>query len=401
MPRGRGRRSSCSTRRATSSRRCRGRGTGPVSPPSSPSSSRSIGPRARSSRATTPTSRRRSRPTPRLRFPGKAVALPDGSFVCQRHGRTTRSCTSRTTSRRSAPAGAATGCSTSRKASSSRPPDVAERLGVDVLVADSVNHQLKGIRFSDGSSSRRRRHRVASCASAPVAGLPSSSRCRPRGTSPGSAAGVVIAMAGTHQLWAWTPGDTPEDGARRGRRRHVERGARRRPGRRRLVRATDRARDVAVGRPRLGGRLRDVRPALGDSGRRRRARRRDPRRHRPVRLRPPRRRRRRRAAPAPARRHGAARRLGRGQRHLQRCRPPLRPRHPAGDDPRAGPGRAERRRRRARRGDRGDPSRRRRVGRSPPDPGRPARGRPSASTVRRTARSGLRRRCRRARWRSR
>ena len=30
------------------------------------------------------------------------------------------------------------------------PPEAAERTGDDVLVADSVNHEIKGIRLSDG-----------------------------------------------------------------------------------------------------------------------------------------------------------------------------------------------------------------------------------------------------------
>ena len=126
-----------------------------------------------------------------------------------------------------------------------------------------------------------------------------------------------------------------------------------------------------------------------------------PRRAGTVRLRPPRRRRRPGADAAPARRHRAARRLGGRQRHLQRGHPPVRPRHRRGRHAGHGPARAQRRGRRARRR-RGAPGGRRVRG-PPADPGAAAGGRP-AGRRRWPARPSARRRCSPAatsRWRSR
>ena len=86
-------------------------------------------------------------------------------------------------------------------------PEVADRIGFDLVVADSVNHQLKGIRISDNTIHV-------------VAGTGEQLRERTGGgpaleqalSTPWDLAWfedrVVIAMAGTHQLWAWTPGET-------------------------------------------------------------------------------------------------------------------------------------------------------------------------------------------------
>ena len=91
------------------------------------------------------------------------------------------------------------------------PADAAARLGVDLLVADSVNHQLKGIRFSDGSihvlagTGQQLRERTG--------GGPALEQAL---STPWDLAWfegrVVIAMAGTHQLWAWTPGEAGDRG---------------------------------------------------------------------------------------------------------------------------------------------------------------------------------------------
>ena len=173
------------------------------------SSSRSTGPRAPSSRATTPTSRR---PPPTPRFASPARRSPCRTARSSSATRpTTRSCTSRTTSRPSGPGGVATVMLNEPQGVVLATPDVAERLGVDLLVADSVNHQVKGIRFSDGSVHV-------------VAGTGSQLRERTGGgpaleqplSTPWDLAWLgdrlLIAMAGTHQLWAWTPGNTLEDG---------------------------------------------------------------------------------------------------------------------------------------------------------------------------------------------
>ena len=149
------------------------------------------------------------------------------------------------TSRPSAAAGAARAQFNEPQGVLLATPEIAERLGCDLLVADSVNHQVKGIRFSDGSIHV-------------VAGTGAQLRERTGGgpaleqalSTPWDLAWlgdrVVIAMAGTHQLWALDTRRHPRAGPGRGRRRHVERGPRRRPGPRGLVRPAVRAR--AVGR---------------------------------------------------------------------------------------------------------------------------------------------------------
>jgi hypothetical protein len=90
-------------------------------------------------------------------------------------------------------------------------PSLRDALGIDLIVADSVNHQLKGIRFSDKSihtlagTGRQLRERTG--------GGPALAQDL---STPWDLAWLgerlLIAMAGTHQLWAWTPGDTIEQG---------------------------------------------------------------------------------------------------------------------------------------------------------------------------------------------
>ena len=224
-------------------------------------------------------------PDTALRFPGKAVALPDGSFVVSdtanhqvvhlEEDLLTERARWGGEGQLNEPQGVLLAT-----------PDVAERLEVDLLVADSVNHQVKGIRFSDGSIHV-------------VAGTGAQLRERTGGgpaleqalSTPWDLAWLgdrlVIAMAGTHQLWAWTPGDTFADG-----RVEVVGGTSNEglvdgPAREAWFAQPSGLAASAVGRPRLGRRLGDLCPALGDDRRRRRPRRRDPRRHRPVRLRSP------------------------------------------------------------------------------------------------------------------
>lgn len=92
------------------------------------------------------------------------------------------------------------------------PPDVAARVGYDVVVADGVNHALRGLRLADG-------------AVVTVAGTGRQLRQRGGGgpaleqdlSTPADVAWfggrVVVAMSGTHQLWAFDPAPTPADGA--------------------------------------------------------------------------------------------------------------------------------------------------------------------------------------------
>lgn len=87
------------------------------------------------------------------------------------------------------------------------PPEVAERVGYDVVVADTVNHALRGVSVADGSvrtvAGTGRQWMRGDPDSGPGAEVPLSSPwdCAwwpARGT-------VVVAMAGVHQLWAFDP----------------------------------------------------------------------------------------------------------------------------------------------------------------------------------------------------
>ncbi|MEO7447662.1 MAG: NHL domain-containing thioredoxin family protein, partial [Humibacillus sp.] len=149
-------------------------------------------------------------PDTALRYPGKAVALADGSFVVSDtadHEVVHLATDLETELARWGGAGVLA----EPQGLLLAPPEVADRLGVDLLVADSVNHQLKGIRFSDGSvhvlagTGRQLRERSG--------GGPALEQDLSTPWDLAWFAGrVVIAMAGTHQLWAWTPGDTPKAG---------------------------------------------------------------------------------------------------------------------------------------------------------------------------------------------
>jgi sugar lactone lactonase YvrE/thiol-disulfide isomerase/thioredoxin len=91
------------------------------------------------------------------------------------------------------------------------PADVAEQVGYDVVVADTANHVLRGLRLADG-------HLVT------VAGTGEQLRERAGGgaalTQPLSTpwdvawfdGQVVVAMAGLHQLWAFDPAPDPGAG---------------------------------------------------------------------------------------------------------------------------------------------------------------------------------------------
>jgi thiol-disulfide isomerase/thioredoxin len=149
-------------------------------------------------------------PDTALRFPGKAVALADGSFIVSdtaNHQVVHLEPDLETERARWGGPGELNEPQGVLLASL----EVAERLEVDLIVADSVNHQLKGIRFSDGSIHT-------------LAGTGMQLRERTGGgpaleqalSTPWDVAWlgdrVVIAMAGTHQLWAWAPGETIEAG---------------------------------------------------------------------------------------------------------------------------------------------------------------------------------------------
>ena len=80
------------------------------------------------------------------------------------------------------------------------PAEVADEVGYDVVVADTVNHALRGVRLSDGS--------VRTLAGTDVS-------CSPAPRSEGALSSpwdvewwqdrVWVAMAGIHQLWTFDP----------------------------------------------------------------------------------------------------------------------------------------------------------------------------------------------------
>lgn len=146
----------------------------------------------------------------RLRFPGKAVALEDGSFiVSDTANHQVVHLEADLETERARWGGAGTFAEPQGVILAT--PAVRDALGVEVLVADSVNHQLKGIRFSDNSihalagNGTQLRERTG--------GGPALTQAL---STPWDLAWLgdrlLIAMAGTHQLWAWTPGDTPHAG---------------------------------------------------------------------------------------------------------------------------------------------------------------------------------------------
>ena len=135
-----------------------------------------------------------------LRFPGKAAVLEDGSLIVSdtSHHELVHLEADLVTERArfggpgvlSEPQGVLT-----------LPSDAAARVGYDVVVADSVNHQVKGLRLADGTftllagTGRQLRERSGS-----------GSALRQDLSTPWDVAWfidrVVVAMAGVHQLWA-------------------------------------------------------------------------------------------------------------------------------------------------------------------------------------------------------
>lgn len=149
-----------------------------------------------------------------LSFPGKIAALPNGGFLVSdsAHHQIVELSGDLVTERRrfgSGERGLVDGpLSTSRFSEPqgllALPSAVAERVGYDVIVADTVNHALRGLRLTDGTVRT-------------VAGTGAQLRERSGGgpalaqplSSPWDVAffdgAVLVAMAGTHQLWRFEP----------------------------------------------------------------------------------------------------------------------------------------------------------------------------------------------------
>ncbi|MDG4794823.1 NHL domain-containing thioredoxin family protein [Micromonospora sp. WMMD1082] len=155
-------------------------------------------------------------PQTTLRFPGKAVALPDGGLLVSdsaRHrvvelaadGETVvRTIGTGSRGRADGPAGAAT--FSEPQGLCLLPPHVAEVAGYDLVVADTVNHLLRGVRLATGEvvtvagTGRQWRSTVDDHAHDALSVDLS---------SPWDLAWyddkLVVAMAGIHQLWWFDP----------------------------------------------------------------------------------------------------------------------------------------------------------------------------------------------------
>jgi thiol-disulfide isomerase/thioredoxin/DNA-binding beta-propeller fold protein YncE len=144
-----------------------------------------------------------------LRFPGKVAALPDGSFLLSdtAHHQLVHLETDLVTERTRI---GGKGTFDEPQGVLALPADVAARVGYDVVVADSVHHQVKGVRLADGSvvtlagTGRQLRERSGS-----------GPALRQDLSTPWDLAWfldrVVIAMAGTHQLWVLHLAQDPAD----------------------------------------------------------------------------------------------------------------------------------------------------------------------------------------------
>ncbi|PPK98084.1 thiol-disulfide isomerase/thioredoxin [Kineococcus xinjiangensis] len=149
-----------------------------------------------------------------LRFPSRVLPLPSGTFLVAdtAHHRLVELDADLTAPVRCIGSGrrgftdgdAATASFAEPQGFCLLPAEVAARTGYDVVVADTVNHALRGVRLADGSV-------------VTVAGTGRQLRRREGGgpaleqdlSSPWDVewfdGQVVVAMAGTHQLWAFDP----------------------------------------------------------------------------------------------------------------------------------------------------------------------------------------------------
>ncbi len=146
-----------------------------------------------------------------LRFPAKVVALPEGGFLVAdagHHSLVELADDAATVVRRigSGERGLVDGSATAARFSEPNgltllPGAVAVQVGYDVVVADTVNHALRGVRLGDGA--------VRTLAGDGTQGLPGAPG-RPTPSSPWDVVWwqdrVWVAMAGVHQLWTFAPG---------------------------------------------------------------------------------------------------------------------------------------------------------------------------------------------------
>ena len=157
-------------------------------------------------------------PDTALRFPGKAIALPGGTFLVSdsgHHSLVELAADGETPLRRIGDGGrglvdgdAATARFNEPQGLCLLPPEVSDRVGYDLVVADTVNHALRGVRLRDGWVTT-----VAGTGTQWMQGDPSPRRSDPAValSSPWDVAWspvlheVVVAMAGIHQLYSFDP----------------------------------------------------------------------------------------------------------------------------------------------------------------------------------------------------
>jgi len=146
-----------------------------------------------------------------LRFPAKVVALPDGGFLVAdagHHSLVELADDAETVVRRigAGERGLIDGPADEARFSEPNglcllPPSLAAEVGYDLVVADTVNHALRGVRLSDGSV-----RTLAGDGRQLFPGTPGSEGAL---SSPWDVAWwqdrVWVAMAGVHQLWTFDP----------------------------------------------------------------------------------------------------------------------------------------------------------------------------------------------------
>ena len=146
-----------------------------------------------------------------LRFPAKAVALPSGGFLVADagHHRLVELTADAETVVRTIGSGerglvdgaASSACFSEPNGLCLLPGEVAAEVGYDVVVADTVNHALRGVRLDDGS--------VRTLAGDGRQLFPGTAGSEGTLSSPWDLAWwrdrVWVAMAGIHQLWTFDP----------------------------------------------------------------------------------------------------------------------------------------------------------------------------------------------------